>query len=258
MLSMTCPFPGMDPWLEHPALWPDVHDSLIAAARDELTPLVVPKYYVALGRRTYLLRPEDLLFIGRPDIAVASGSPPAASRGPTREAVGVVDVDVAVSDEVNENYLEIHDVETGAIVTALELLSPANKLHKEHREDYERKRQRILDSRTNLVEVDLLRAGRPMPLAKSCPESDYRVLVSRGWTRPRAKLYAFGLRQPIPAVPVPLARGEEEPELRLNDVLHGLYRRARFDLRLRYDRPPEPPLGEEDAAWASGLVEKNA
>jgi len=25
---MPSPFPGMDPYLEHPALWPDVHLSL--------------------------------------------------------------------------------------------------------------------------------------------------------------------------------------------------------------------------------------
>ena len=25
---MRCPFPGMDPWLEHPALGPDVHDAV--------------------------------------------------------------------------------------------------------------------------------------------------------------------------------------------------------------------------------------
>ncbi len=30
-------FPGMDPWLEHPDLWPDVHNSLITAIRDELS-----------------------------------------------------------------------------------------------------------------------------------------------------------------------------------------------------------------------------
>ena len=86
------------------------------------------------------------------------------------------------------------------------------------------------------------------------PRSDYRVLVSRGWTRPRAQLHAFGVRQAIPTIPVPLVPREAEPELRLNDVLHALYERARFDLRVRYDRPPEPPLGDEDAAWARGLV----
>ncbi|MBI4606750.1 MAG: DUF4058 family protein [Planctomycetes bacterium] len=252
---MNCPFPGMDPWLEHPALWPDVHDRLLAAISDEITPLVAPRYYVALGRRTYLLQPDDLVFVGRPDLAVASQSPAPPERPTGREAAGAVDVEVLVSDEVSESYLEVRDVETGALVTALELLSAANKLHREHCEDYERKRQRILDSRTSLIEVDLLRAGQPMPLAGGRPRSDYRVLVSRGWTRPRAKLYAFGLREPIPALPVPLQRGEEEPELRLNAVLHGLYGRARFDLRIRYDRPPEPPLREEDAAWARGLVD---
>ena len=39
---MRPPFPGMDPWLEHPALWPDVHNSLITAIRDELVPRIAP------------------------------------------------------------------------------------------------------------------------------------------------------------------------------------------------------------------------
>ena len=59
----------MDPWLEHPALWPDVHNRLIAAISDALTPLVAPRYYVALERRTYLLTPDDLVFVGRPDVS---------------------------------------------------------------------------------------------------------------------------------------------------------------------------------------------
>jgi hypothetical protein len=28
---MRSPFPGMDPYLEHPSLWPDVHNRLIVA-----------------------------------------------------------------------------------------------------------------------------------------------------------------------------------------------------------------------------------
>jgi hypothetical protein len=185
---------------------------------------------------------------------VVSQSPAAPERAPARDAVGVVDVEVAISDEVTENYLEVRDVETGALVTALELLSPANKLHRKHREDYERKRQRIIDSRISLIEIDLMRAGEPMPVVGSSPESDYRILVSQGWTRPKAKLFAFGLRQPIPAVLVPLRQGEEQPEIGLNDVLHTLYERARLDLRVRYDRLPDPPLRAEDAAWVSHLL----
>ena len=44
----------MDPYLESPELWPDVHNGLIAALRDELSPRLRPSYYVALEERTYL------------------------------------------------------------------------------------------------------------------------------------------------------------------------------------------------------------
>ena len=99
------------------------------------------------------------------------------------------------------------------------------------------------DPNTSLVEIDLLRGGKPMPLSTRDPvESDYRILISRGKSRPRAKLYAFGVRQPIPAIPIPLLPKDPEPSLDLNAVLHGLYERARFDLVLDYAYPPVPPL----------------
>ncbi|MBI3763303.1 MAG: DUF4058 family protein, partial [Chloroflexi bacterium] len=50
---MPAPLPGMDPWLEHPALWPDVHHGLISAIRDRLGPILRPRYYVAVETRTY-------------------------------------------------------------------------------------------------------------------------------------------------------------------------------------------------------------
>ncbi len=40
----------------------------------------------------------------------------------------------------------------------------------------------------------------------------------------------------------------------LVDVLHALYDRARFDLRLRYELPPDPPLAGDDTVWAQNLV----
>ncbi len=65
----------MDPYLEHHALWPDVHNSLIAAIRDVIVPKVAPAYYVRLESRAYVVRsddPKDDLFLGRPDLAVVS------------------------------------------------------------------------------------------------------------------------------------------------------------------------------------------
>ncbi|RIK41676.1 MAG: hypothetical protein DCC55_11140 [Chloroflexi bacterium] len=249
---MKTPFPGMDPYLEHPALWPDVRNRLIAAIADAVAPVVAPRYYVALERRTYLLKPDDIVFIGRPDIALVTQSQPVVA--PTAPMYnGVLDVDVPMADEVGEDYLEIHEVRTGKLVTLVEVLSPTNKLDKNGREQYEAKRAQVLTTRTNLVEIDLLCAGEPMAVIGRAARSDYRILVSRGHQRPRAQLYFFSLRQPIPQFPLPLLPGEAEPLVDLNTILHALYTRARFDLRLDYAQPSVPPLSPEDADWAATL-----
>lgn len=138
-------------------------------------------------------------------------------------------------------------------MTLLELLSPANKVSTDGWAHYLRKREHVLATRTNLIEVDLLRAGAPMPLAGRQVSSDYRILVSRGWECPRAQLYAFGVRQPLPSLPMPLQPAEPEPVLDLNAVFHALYCRARYDLRLDYAAPAVPPLSAADAAWAASL-----
>lgn len=57
------------------------------------------------------------------------------------------------------------------------------------------------------------------------------------------------MRDPIPDIPIPLQPGEDEPVLRLNQVLHELYDRAGYDLAVDYEQPPEPPLAKEDAEW---------
>lgn len=250
---MFSPFPGMDPNIEHPALWPDVHNRLIASIANTLAEEVAPRYYIGLERRAYLLKPDDIVFIGRPDIAFVPHQPPAKLSKLPLADVAVINVDVPMNDEISENYLEIHEVSSGKLVTIIELLSPANKLHHQGRRDYEEKRDIIFRNRTNLVEIDLLRAGEPMAVVGPTVQSDYRILVSRGSERPRARLFAFSLRQPIPDFSIPLLPGDEEPVLKLGEVLHDLYQRARFDLRLDYTESAVPPLSEEDVEWAKGL-----
>ncbi|MBN3943314.1 MAG: DUF4058 family protein [Nostoc sp. NMS9] len=43
---MVYPFPGMNPYLEDPALWPGVHGRLVVAIADALSPQLPPKYIV--------------------------------------------------------------------------------------------------------------------------------------------------------------------------------------------------------------------
>jgi hypothetical protein len=247
----------MDPFLEHPDLWPDVQNALIAALRDELSPVVRPRYYVALEERVYLEEPAELMLVGRPDLAIVAAQPEARP-GQGRDGRRVIEVELPSALPVRETYLEVRGVGDGDVVTLVEVLSPANKRPGTGRRLYLDERLTILATGTSLVEIDLLRGGDRMPTLGPPIAGDYRLLVSRGWRRPRAEVVAFGLREPVPGFTVPLRRGEEEPEVDLGRVLRALYDRASYDLRIDYSRPAVPPLSAEDAAWAASTLTRRA
>ncbi len=252
---MPSPFPGMNPYLEHPDLWPDVHNALIAALRETLVPKVSPRYYVALEERTYLDEATDLVFVGRPDVALVSRERTPAERAPRPgRSAAVIEVTTPMPDRRRETYLEVRTAGEGNVITVLELLSPANKRPGSGRRLYLEKRLLVLATQTNLVEVDLLRAGERLPTLGPQVDSDYRVLISRSGGRPRADLIPFGVRDAIPVFPLPLRPGEDEPMVDLGPVLSALYDRARYDLRIDYRRPAEPPLADADAAWAADVL----
>jgi Protein of unknown function (DUF4058) len=118
----------------------------------------------------------------------------------------------------------------------------------EGRAAYTAKRQQVFGSQTNLVEIDFLRAGPPLPpfVARS---SAYRILISPAARRPHAIAYTFNVRDPIPTIAIPLHPGDLEPTLPLNTLLHELYDRAGYALVIDYSHSPEPPLSVADRAW---------
>jgi hypothetical protein len=105
----------------------------------------------------------------------------------------------------------------------------------------------------SLVEIDLLRAGQPLPPFQA-GQSDYRILMSPAPMRPRAMAYTLSVRDPLPTIPIPLQPGDPESPLPLNQLLHDLYDRASYDLAIDYSQPPIPPLPDDDAAWARRLL----
>jgi hypothetical protein len=187
------PFPGMDPYLEHPTLWPGVHNGLIAALQLFLAPQLRPRYYIAMEERLYITEPDQRVFVGRPDLAVVGHPEAETVLQPAPSASSVLTVQVPLPDEVRETYLEVRETGTDDVVTVLEILSPTNKRLGRGRRLYEDKRMEVLASRTHLVEIDLVRAGEPMPITGHGSASEYRILVSRGDCRPNATLYPFGL-----------------------------------------------------------------
>ena len=260
---MPTPFPGMDPYLEQPVLWPDMHNGLIAELRNTLAPQLRPRYYVALEERTYLAEPAGLTFVSRPDVTVVGSPTPAASGSSPGEASSMavailepVIVELPIPESVRETYLEVRLAQTHAVIAVLELLSPANKRPGEGRQQYERKRLQVLTTCTHWVEIDLLRGGEPMIVDTRGQNvtSHYRILISRAEHRPRAVLLPFNVRHLIPSFRLPLQPGDDEPLVDLNHLLHLLYDRAGYDLRIDYRAYADPPLEEADAMWADALL----
>lgn len=258
---MASPLPGMNPFIEQPQLWAEFHSRMIVAIADALDDLLSRTYRVAVETRVYLSQDEEQVLIGIPDVTVTASTllpDPTPLPNPTplpsptsRLNTAVADpltVELPLLQAVQERYLEIREGSTGQVITTLELLSPKNKKSGEGRDAYVHKRQQILTSATHLVEIDLLRGGVPLPLRGNV-QSDYRILVSRSDDRPQAQLYAFDLRQAIPAMAIPLRRGEVEPILQLQPLLHRVYDRARFELAIDYDQLLKPRLSEGDRQW---------
>ncbi|MEA5620802.1 DUF4058 family protein [Cronbergia sp. UHCC 0137] len=261
---MAFPFPGMNPYLESPNFWSAFHSRLIVAIADAVAPSLLPKYYIEIEIRTYLSTPNDSLLVGIPDAVVFSSrtaqkithSPALTTLIPQPKRVLL-----PMPEEVKERYLEVREVGTGRVITSIEVLSPKNKVAGAGRNAYQQKRQVILGSLTHLVEIDLLRGGKPIEAIGQNHEdinSDYRILISRAEQRPFADLYGFSLRDKIPSFPLPLEIEECEPIVELQKIIEGIYDRGGYDLRINYQQPPPPPtLSPMDTEWLKDCLHKS-
>lgn len=258
---MPNPFPGMNPYLEHPEMWPGLHHWLIIEIARLLSPQLRPKYRVAVEVRMHETLGEESLLVGIPDLIVQGSK---ATTQPEQNSIAVAQsttqpqtVEVPVPMTIKQGYLEVREVATREVVTAIEILSPVNKRSGKGREKYENKRNTILGSSTHLVEIDLLRKGQPLPVYRNNRETHYRILVSRGNRRPTADLYSFNLPDAIPAFPLPLKPGDNEPLVDLQLLLNNIYDQASYDLEIDYQQEPIPALAAEDTVWLNNwLTEK--
>jgi hypothetical protein len=251
---MHNPFPGMNPYLEQPGLWPQVHNRLIVAIADAITPQVAPKYRVSIEERVYTTT-DPLPLVGIADVAVAQRENGPGGSPLTVRLTAPRRVQVPLPMEVTERFLEVRLVQTNAVVCVIEVLSPTNKRPGEGRVAYETKRQKILGSATNLIEIDLLRGGQGMPLGDPI-RKPYSILVSRSVERPNAELYEFDLPDPIPSFQVPLRSGDAEPWVKLQELLNEVYTRVRLDLAIDYSQALTPNLSEQEAARVSQILSR--
>jgi hypothetical protein len=256
---MLNPFPGMNPYLEHPELWHQVHNRLIVGIADAIAEQVAPKYFVSIEQRIYQSFEDPQSLVGIADVGIKrdiwTGNSPNPSTGAVSTLAKPQRVQVEMPWEVKERYLEVREVATKELITVIEVLSPTNK-RSEGRSLYETKRIKILTSMTNLVEIDLLRSGKPM-MVQGAPPSQYRILVSRSSDRPNADLFAFDLQEEIPDFPVPLRGEMPEPIVSLQAILNETYQRGRLDLLIDYTIDPIPGLNADDRQWMQEILAPN-
>ncbi|MBY0524581.1 MAG: DUF4058 family protein [Gemmataceae bacterium] len=249
---MKMPFPGMDPYLEHPVLWESVHARFIPVLANQLQPRLDPRYVTSIEERVFVEGPQRRI----PDIWIQK-----ATRG-GELAVAEAEADTAVVLEVDD--LEIHEprveildtYNNQKLVAVIEVVSPANKAAGPGRESYEAKQREILVRDCHFIEIDLHRRGRhvlsiPDWRVQELRPFDYLACVSRWPQRNRFALYPRRLRERLPRIRVPLADADPDVTLDIQAALEQVYWEGRYMRRVRYDEPCEPPLEADDQQWAN-------
>jgi hypothetical protein len=252
---MPSPFPGMDPYVEDPAIWPDCHDALIIFIRGALQPLLRPRYAAVARDRQVLISPERPRY---PDVSVVRTGGRPASAG-TRTKALVADTPVVFEEsEDREPYLEIIEAATNRLVTAIEVLSPDNKRPGDGRRSYLRKRRELLSRRANFVEIDLLRAGRAVVRLSAGQRRNlrpwrYLVVVSRRSPR-QMEAYAVPLANRLPRIAVPLDEDVPSVTLDLQAAFTRAWDEGAYPELLRYDQSPPGRLTPEELAWCEEIL----
>jgi hypothetical protein len=258
------PFPGMNPWLE--SHWGDVHTRMTTYACDQLQSHLPSglrariEEYVAVEVNDDSEGPRarfapDVRVIERPDAPRDSGG--------TATAIASVAEPLIVpreSEPETLHFIQIVDAQAGhRIVTSIEFLSLANKASEEGREQYRKKQGNMLAGRVNVVEIDLLRSGKwvlAVPkgyVPKRCREP-YRISVVRTTRQDMAEVYPASLREPLPAIRIPLRSEDDDVPLQIQPLVEMAYINGRYDEDLDYARDPDPPLTGPDADWADQLL----
>lgn len=249
---MPSPFPGMDPYLEDPAVWRDFHTDFLANLRAALNARLPDDYSAQIEEAVRLVQFDPAeqrtaiadVTVTRDPTKVSSGS-----RGGGAATLEPVAMALPQMVEVREHWVEVVHRPDRQLVTLIELLSPKNKA--DGRDEYLAKRMAVLKQPVHLVEIDLLLSGKRLPMNAPLPPGDYYYLVSRADRRPVADVYAWSIRSALPSLPIPLKRPDADVVLDLAELFAETYRRGAYERLVDYRVPPAVRLRGPDLTWAT-------
>jgi hypothetical protein len=266
---MPSPFPGMDPYLENPEIFPDFHDSFITYLRENLQAKLPAPYFAVIGRRLWI--EVSRRSIG-PDVEVRRAARPSTRVPRPAGSVAIASPPIAhpvmvkvAHDEFREPFVEIYarGDEGKRLVTSIEVLSISNKTPGEHGRDlYRCKQKEILASQVHLVEIDLLRGGEhttAVPLAtavNACGLFDYHALVHSFDDLETFFVYPIRLEDRLPPVAIPLLSGDSDVTVDLQAIFDRCYDAGPYAREIRYGEDAViPPLQTTKATWAAQVVQ---
>ena len=156
-------------------------------------------------------------------------------------------------ESVSQGFIEIIDAGSGnRVVSVIEVLSLANKTPGMGQDLYRQKQRELHEARVNLVEVDLLRAGRRLELDRPLPPAHYYAFVSPADRRPECVVYPWTARHPLPKLPVPLRSPDPDAHADLQAAFRLAYQRGRYGRLVDYVADPPPPAFEGE--WGRWVV----
>jgi hypothetical protein len=251
----------MDPYLEEH--WGDFHTTLCVYARNQLQRVLPPDLIARVEERLVVADPEDMVGWIRPDAHIREQGAPRVGRMAKASNLAAVAEPIVIEIDVEpetQRLIEIRKADaSGAVITAIELLSPTNKRPgSKARKDYQIKQESCLSAGIHLVEIDLIRGGDwavslPRGLVRKEHMTPYRVVVRRAWPGFRAEFYPITLRQRLPTIRVPLRDTDEDAPLELQPLMDQCYEDGRYD-RIDYQNELVNPLSNGDAKWADQLL----
>ncbi len=254
---MKSPFPGVDPYLEQH--WGDVHTSLMVYIRDQITDQLPSDLQARVEESVCVDLDESSRWV-YPDVTVVERLQTQSSAVAVADAIVAEPTIIPIpSEQPTQRHIAIVDLNSGnRVVTAIELLSPANKQEEAGRSAYRRKQREYIEAGVNLVEIDFIRSGAFIVAA---PESripwdlrtPYIVCIRRSYRPEQAEIISISLDQQVPNFRIPLRRTDADIVLQLQPLLNECYRRGRYN-SIDYSQPPRPKLDDKSATWANGLL----
>jgi len=256
---MPSPFPGMDPFIEGSGYWGEFHMNMIVAMQNALNAKMPKGFAATIDVYVWIHEPsaEERAKRVKPDVFITGAKGRAKSLSATTRRKAVSQIVLPAVERRKVRSIKIEDLEQQRVVTAIELLSPSNKDGSLDHDIYMAKRAVYLGGQISLVEIDLLRGGKRMPLGETGSEAwDFYVMISRPWELPKADFWPLTLRDKLPTIDVPIVREIKPVTLNLQEAFASSYERCLYATKLNYSRDLTPRPRGDDAEWITGRLGK--